>query len=309
MKKILCLVAVFCMMASVWCCPVSAEGAFYDFYEHIDVPFDYDLNGDGVEDTFSVDHYVNYFGRFAFNINDRPFVFQTVRHGYYTSFAVVDINETDAFLDIVVIGTYKGIWAEVYRYDGATMYELSDVIQLSDERDYDLVSEYLETMSVSAGGGKLQIKFGPDVITQDSFSFIEMERPVDSEYMADGISNCYHIIIDGEAIEFDQYPVNKKDHLLVPVRAIFEKLGYGLSWDAETRTAHALSKENSMSVQIGNKTIFYTVDGVSEQYECEIAPQLISDRTMVPLRGVAESAGCRVEWNEETGTVHIFTAE
>lgn len=297
MRKILCLIAVFCMVLSVWSFPVSAKVVFCDFEEDADKIYYCDLDGDGKEDSLSVDLYKNYFGRYVFNINDRPFIFQVVRHGGYGDVRIIDIDETDKFLDIFITGTYKGTWGEVYRYDGNQLYRNDGIIEF----------EYVEAMEVTAGGGKLTIECGPETFVYNEFNFVPVEVDTNEEYMEDGYYNQYTIEVDGEIVKFDQYPVNKNGRLLVPIRAIFEKMGYALVWDAETRTAHAAKGDSGISVQIGNKTIFYTVDGVSGKYECDVAPVILNDRTLIPLRGVVESAGSVVEWDEETGTARIAT--
>lgn len=307
MKKFLSVLVVLCMVVSVWSSTVTAEENFLDFYEQIDTPIYYDLDGDGTEDCFSVDHYSNYFGRFVFNINKSSFMFSATRHGGYDKFMITDIDETDNFLDIIVLGIYKGAWLELYRYDGKTLYANESTLSVSTEKDFEKMFEYLETLSVTAGGGKLIVTCGPETLTYDKFSFAEADLFSEQEIMEDGNYNVYNIEVDGKEVTFDQCPVNKHDRLLVPVRAIFEEMGYGMVWDAETRTAHATNGENFISVQIGNKTIFYTIDGVSGEYQCDVAPMLVGDRTLIPLRGVAESAGGTAEWDTETGTARITT--
>ncbi len=306
MKKFLCLIAVFCMVLSVWSVPAAAQENLYDYFENIDVPFYYDLDGDGIEDTFSVDCYSNYFGRYAFNINNKNFIFDVVRHGSYAYFAVVDIDETDSFLDIVLIGSYKGAWGTVFRYDGEKLLAHPNTLEVTTRSDY----EGLDELVISAGGDKLSIKCGEETFVHEGLNFEPAKLYTEQQLKEedpDWYCSLYTVEVDGEVVEFDQCPVNKNDRLLVPVRAIFEKMGYAMIWDEETRTAHAASGDNFISVQIGNKTIFYTIDGVSGTYECDVAPQIVGDRTLIPLRGVAESGGCTVEWDEDANTARITT--
>ena len=37
----------------------------------------------------------------------------------------------------------------------------------------------------------------------------------------------------------------------------------------------------------------------------DTAPELINDRTMVPIRAIAEAGGCEVDWNEENREVSV----
>ena len=40
-----------------------------------------------------------------------------------------------------------------------------------------------------------------------------------------------------------------------------------------------------------------------ERLEFDVPPQIINDRTMVPMRAIFEALGMEVEWNQETQTV------
>ena len=46
-----------------------------------------------------------------------------------------------------------------------------------------------------------------------------------------------------------------------------------------------------------------TIGVILEKYG--VAPEIINDRTYVPIRFVAEELGADVQWNEETKTVTI----
>lgn len=306
MKKILCLFAVVCVILFANC-NVFADVVFESFYENTDSVYSCDLNGDGIEDSFSVDVYANYYGRYVFNINGESYIFSVVRHGGYGDVRIIDIDETDGFLDIFVVGSYNGVWGEIYRYDGYGLHACDGLIALSSESDYEKLDEYMKTMKVVAGGGKLTIECGPETFAYDEFNFAPLEISSENEYMYDGESNLYTIEVDGVVVEFDQYPVTKNDRLLVPVRAVFEKMGYEVSWDEATKTAFAVKGEDSMSVQIGNKTINYSVAGEVGSYEGDVASVVLNGRTLIPLRAVVEVSGGIVEWDETTNTAHIQT--
>lgn len=111
--------------------------------------------------------------------------------------------------------------------------------------------------------------------------------------------------LNGTLIGFDQPPVMQNDRVLVPIRAIFEAMGYAVDWNEAARTATAVKGGDSIIVQLNNDVIDYTTGGVSGAYQCDVPPQLISDRILVPVRAIAESAGCTVDWDETAQTVYI----
>lgn len=109
----------------------------------------------------------------------------------------------------------------------------------------------------------------------------------------------------GRNISFDQPPVTRFDRTLVPVRAIFEAMGATVDWDEETMTVTAVRNDRVLKLQIDNKTI--TVNG--EPVELDVPAQQINDRTLVPVRAVADGLNCDVYWEEATQTVSIWEKE
>ncbi len=113
------------------------------------------------------------------------------------------------------------------------------------------------------------------------------------------------VFINNEETVFDQPPVIQNDRVLVPMRMIFEIMGYMVDWYENSQTAAAYKEERIIEVQIGNHDIKYTAEGRNHIYTCDVKPQVIDGRTLVPLRAVAECAGCPVEWDEENNSVII----
>ncbi len=113
------------------------------------------------------------------------------------------------------------------------------------------------------------------------------------------------VILNNTKLSFDQPPVMINDRTMVPIRAIFEAIGYTVNWNDATQTATAVKGSDSITVQINNSVISYVTNGQAGTYTCDVAPQIVSDRTLVPTRAIAESAGCTVTWDESTQTVYI----
>lgn len=109
--------------------------------------------------------------------------------------------------------------------------------------------------------------------------------------------------LNGSAMNFDVDPVIENERTLVPMRAIFEALDCAVSYQryGQNRFITAQRGTEYILMQIGEKKIM--VNGV--ETELDTAPQIISDRTLVPLRAVSESLQCDVDWTGETKTVNI----
>ena len=141
-----------------------------------------------------------------------------------------------------------------------------------------------------------KIYFGVNDISGDV-----VQTPAAPEIASQNIA----VALNGLPISFDQPPVMQNDRVLVPIRAIFEAMGYAVDWNEAAQTATAVKNGDSIIVQLNNAVIDYTTDGATGAYQCDVPPQLISDRILVPVRAIAESAGCTVDWDEAAQTVII----
>ena len=111
------------------------------------------------------------------------------------------------------------------------------------------------------------------------------------------------VVIDGEMVVFDVQPMLLGGRTLVPVRAIFESLGATVHWDDATQTAIAEKDGTEVRITIGEKQMLK--NGLI--VPLDVGAALIDARTLVPVRAIAESFDCTVEWIEETETVKITT--
>ena len=108
------------------------------------------------------------------------------------------------------------------------------------------------------------------------------------------------VTVDGTAVTFpDQQPVIKNSRTLVPVRFIAEALGYEVEWDEKVNAA--VIDNGRIVMYIG--TNHAIIDG--QHKTLDVKSELIGDRTMVPLRVIAETLDCTVDWLNEIRTVQI----
>ncbi|OQB15289.1 MAG: hypothetical protein BWY15_00660 [Firmicutes bacterium ADurb.Bin193] len=121
------------------------------------------------------------------------------------------------------------------------------------------------------------------------------------------------VYINGEKLVFDVQPQMINDRVMVPMRFIFEKLGATVHYEESTQTITAMSKtkEDKMIfifIQIDNTFAFVNnpeVSGTSQTYTLDSPPVLVDGRTLVPVRFVSESFGCKVDWNDKEQAVYI----
>jgi len=112
------------------------------------------------------------------------------------------------------------------------------------------------------------------------------------------------VTVDGIQVNFpDAQPVIVGDRTLVPMRGVFEQMGFIGNWNPNTYTSTLVRSGTTVSVRRGDA--FFMVNGV--QYFPEVPPQLLGGRFMIPLRAIAEATGAHVDWNDHTRTVIITT--
>ena len=109
------------------------------------------------------------------------------------------------------------------------------------------------------------------------------------------------ITIDGIILETDVPAYISNGRVLVPIRAISERLGADVSWDEASGTAVIEKDGTSIELVRGSGTAM--INGVSTELE---EPAVITQgRFMVPIRFVAEALSCDVNWDEENSVVMI----
>jgi peptide/nickel transport system substrate-binding protein len=103
------------------------------------------------------------------------------------------------------------------------------------------------------------------------------------------------VTFNGRYINFDVAPEIKNDRTFVPFRAIFEKMGAEVSYDAGSQTVTATRDGKKVQLTIGSTT--GSVNGSTTTLAA--APYISDDRTLVPLRFVSEAFGASVNYTEE----------
>lgn len=111
------------------------------------------------------------------------------------------------------------------------------------------------------------------------------------------------VYVNQERLQFDTDPVIENGTTLVPFRTIFEKLGLEVTWDDHNRTIQGKKGTLGIQLQLGNSTVYVN----EEPKTIATPPQIINNRTFVPLRFIGEFSGASVEWDADSRTISITT--
>jgi len=108
--------------------------------------------------------------------------------------------------------------------------------------------------------------------------------------------------VNGNTMQMDVAPFIKDGRTFLPVRYVAMALGVSdanIIWDGVNETVTLLKGDKVVQLKIGSKTML--VNGVS--ITMDVSAEIVSDRTMLPFRSIAQALGATVGWDEVTQTV------
>lgn len=109
------------------------------------------------------------------------------------------------------------------------------------------------------------------------------------------------MLVNSQPQTLDSEPVVVNGRTLVPIRAIIEAMGGTVSWEQSTSTAVLTYGSDEIRLTINSLTAYVN----NEEYQLDTAPAVINNRTMLPIRFIAENFNFNVEWNDDTQEITI----
>lgn len=110
------------------------------------------------------------------------------------------------------------------------------------------------------------------------------------------------LLIDGSKTQMDAAPHMVNGRTLVPVRFVAEALGANVLWDGATKNATVI--RNRQWIDLWAEQATMVVDGQVKLLD--VAPEIINNRTMLPLRALAESMNISVHWDRLTQKITLI---
>jgi len=174
----------------------------------------------------------------------------------------------------------------------------------------------MATAALANPGGELpeQAKKGvttePAATDVDSTTAVEEEQNNNNKDKDKSLYPYEHKLkVNGQEVKFDVRPVIKDGRMLVPVRAIMNQFGATVEWDEATQTVTVTGAVYDPEKIIEFDLVNGTVTVNDEPATIDVPAQLNENRTIVPIRFLAEQFGKIVNFNEETGDVDIEDAD
>ncbi|HEY5000420.1 MAG TPA: copper amine oxidase N-terminal domain-containing protein, partial [Candidatus Cryosericum sp.] len=105
-------------------------------------------------------------------------------------------------------------------------------------------------------------------------------------------------IQDGKTVLIDVSPQVVQGRTLLPIKWVAEPLGASVAWDAAERKVTVVLGTTTVELWIGKSTA--RVNGTTVAIDSQnagVVPLIVSGRTMLPVRFVAEQLGAQVDYD------------
>lgn len=180
---------------------------------------------------------------------------------------------------------------------------------LGDEAAIAEIKLQLEAKKLEMNEYKVQMKAKiqeMQEIVRNKYTQEELEALKEVSLRFDSIENVDVIPVENVLFKkgnakFDTPPVIKEGRTLIPVRAVSEALGAKVEYDDVGKIV-TITKD-------GKVIVFSLAEGTvtvnEETVEIDVPAEIMNNRTMVPLRFIAEQLELTVEWDQETQTINI----
>ncbi len=128
------------------------------------------------------------------------------------------------------------------------------------------------------------------------------------EYYYDGAWHPYageefNLKVNGQLLKTSMPPIVFDGYSVVPAREVFEHLGAKVTWNGDDATVGISYQKTEILLTINSTKALIGKD----QVRMPIAPKIINEKTMIPVRFVAEEIGWEVDFDTKTDTVIINT--
>ncbi len=107
--------------------------------------------------------------------------------------------------------------------------------------------------------------------------------------------------VNGKTLQMDVTPKIINSRTMIPARALFEEIGGTVTWDQTNYVVTINYNNQVIKLTINSKTAL--VDGI--QKTLDVPAQIVSNRTLIPLRFVSENLGFTVDYDSKTRTAIV----
>lgn len=241
-----------------------------------------------------------------------PFEYDQIK-GYKDGIIIVSKNNywgaTDDKGNIVVPIIYDNMYAP---YDGISVVKKNGRNGLVRDDGtvilpllFDEIWDITENIACVKVGGKWG--YAEMIQQEDNVKDLSKMASADKKFIIMQIGNSVanqsafitHIDKNDEKV----FPIVIDDRTYVPIRFVSDALNATVDWVQDEQKVIIKNSYKTIELVIGSNTAI--VNG--EPVEIDAAPIVQNERTLLPVRFVAEALNCKVEWNNENQTITILS--
>ncbi len=132
-------------------------------------------------------------------------------------------------------------------------------------------------------------------------------KPIEMDLFYQGKNHHYKaeevkINIDGtELVPNDMPAIIIEERVMLPMRQIAQTLGCDVTWNEETKQVYITNQNEVLVFGINEKTGYQN----GNTFTMDVPAQIINERTMLPIRAVANALHLEIKWDDPTRTVSI----
>jgi hypothetical protein len=115
-----------------------------------------------------------------------------------------------------------------------------------------------------------------------------------------------NVSINGNVVNFTgQKPVIVNGRTLIPLRGVFDSMGYTIGWNGNTKTVTLTKGSDTIVVNIGESR-YYLND---KAFDTDVPAEIINGSAMLPLRAIGDATGSEILWDNETKLATIIDVD
>ncbi|MCZ8514863.1 stalk domain-containing protein [Paenibacillus filicis] len=113
--------------------------------------------------------------------------------------------------------------------------------------------------------------------------------------------NKKDVSVNGKSMTLEQAPVIVDGNTLIPIRFVTDALGGTVRWDDNERKVTVIRAGKMIDLWIDNKDMVAN----GQRVTAEVAPRIMNNLTVVPLRILSENLGWKVTWDGKTQQITL----
>ena len=136
-------------------------------------------------------------------------------------------------------------------------------------------------------------------------------KPINMNLFYEGKNHDYQAeevkikIDDRELIPKDMPAIIIAERVMLPMRQIAQELGCEVIWNEEMKQIYVMNKNDVVVFDIDSKIGYQN----GKEFTMDVPAQIINNRTMLPIRALANALHLNITWDNTTRTVSIHTQD